>query len=744
MIHGTHPAPPRTRRRLPYTAALAALVVAPSAALAQTPEPTKPPIELQEVVVTASGFEQDRINAPASITVVTREQVAEQRNNSLAELLANLEGIDVGDAVGKTGGLSISLRGMPSDYTLVLIDGRRQNTAGNVTPNGFGDTSSGFLPPVSSIERIEVLRGPAATLYGSDAMGGVVNIITRRVGDRWTGSLTSDATLQEETGFGNTYSGSMALTGPLMTDRLGLALRGSLLRRLPSDLSPTGEVGEEVTISKRGPSPVEADIYSFGARLTFTPSRAHDLWAEFDRSRQVYDNSEGQLGTLDRPDASPPTFQGYGPEQRFHRDQATLAHTWRFGSGMLQSSLMRNSTETLGRTLPTGTPGGPPGSGAPDKPAGAPRTLETTNTILDSKLVTALGGHTLSVGGQFWDAQMVDGVALAPFEHTQWALFAEDEWRFARSLALTVGIRRDDHSAFGGHVSPRAYLVWNATPDWTFKGGVSRGYKTPRVEQLVDGIVGFTGQGTTAVIGTPTLKPETSTSTEIGAYYSNLAGLSASVTLFDNQFNDKITNGTPVPNCSFALAPNLPGCLDYGNFPAQENFRQSVNVDRAVTRGVETSARVPFGEVWSLAANYTLTESEQKSGENRGMPLTNTPRHMLNATLRAEPEGRLSGWVRGEYRSERARRTTVAPNPAYDALGDYRAYSLFHLGGAYEVRRGVTLSATVYNVLNTDFLRYAAYQGTPSASNPSGVMYTSLYNNHQEGRRLWLSTSIAF
>src|SRR5690606_22604987 len=128
----------------------------------------------------ASGFEQDRINAPASITVVTREQVAEQRNNSLAELLANLEGIDVGDAVGKTGGLSISLRGMPSDYTLVLIDGRRQNTAGNVTPNGFGDTSSGFLPPVSSIERIEVLRGPAATLYGSDAMGGVVNIITRR------------------------------------------------------------------------------------------------------------------------------------------------------------------------------------------------------------------------------------------------------------------------------------------------------------------------------------------------------------------------------------------------------------------------------------------------------------------------------------------------------------------------------------------------------------------------------------
>src|SRR5690606_30883186 len=80
-----------------------------------------------------------------------------------------------------------------SDYTLVLIDGRRQNSAGSVTPNGFGETSTSFLPATSAIERIEVIRGPAATLYGSDAMGGVINIITRRIGDRWRASLTSDA-----------------------------------------------------------------------------------------------------------------------------------------------------------------------------------------------------------------------------------------------------------------------------------------------------------------------------------------------------------------------------------------------------------------------------------------------------------------------------------------------------------------------------------------------------------------------
>ena len=117
---------------------------------------------------------------------------------------------------------------------------------------------------------------------------------------------------------------------------------------------------------------------------------------------------------------------------------------------------------------------------------------------------------------------------------------------------------------------------------------------------------------------------------------------------------------------------------------------------------------------------------------------------MVNASLRVQPAGRFSGWLRGEYRSERARRTSVRPNPAYDALGNYKAYALVHLGAGYSVGRGVTLNAAIYNVLNTDFLRYAAYQGTPTAANPSGVFYTNVYNNHQEGRRLWLSMNFQF
>lgn len=720
---------------------MALLVGAPGQVVAQDRNPEadrKPPQEvmaLEELVVTATGFEQRRINAPASVTVLSRSLVQQQRNMSLAEMLTSVEGIDVGDQVGKTGGLRISLRGMPSEYTLILIDGRRQNAAGNVTPNGFGETSTGFLPPLSSIERIEVIRGPMATLYGSDAMGGVINVITRPVGTRWHGSLSTDATVQENAGFGNTYSGSATLTGPVIRDLLGVSLRGSVMHRRPSELEPTGDVDESVTISRRGPSPVEATTHTLGARLTLTPATGHEVWLEIDRSRQVYDNSEGQLGTLDQPDATPPRFSGYGPEQRFHRDQATLAWDWRFGGGVLQTSLMRNTTETVGRTIPAGTPG---------KVAGTPRELASRNTILDAKVVRDFGSHTLTVGGQFWDAHMVDGVAAAPFEHTQWSLFVEDQWRLADPLALTVGLRRDDHSAFGGHVSPRAYLVWTAAPRWTIKGGVSRGYKTPSIEQLVDGIIGFSGQGTIALIGTPSLRPETSTSSEIGVYYSDPGLVTASVTAFDNRFTDKITNGTPIPNCTFALAPNRPGCVDYGDFPQQESFRQSVNVDEAVTRGVETTLELRPTARWSIAGNYTWTWSEQLSGENAGMPLTNTPAHMVNGTVRFHPAEGASAWLRGEYRSERARRTTIAPDPAWEQLGDYKAYSLFHLGGSLDLGSGVTLSATVYNLLDTDFLRYAAYQDEPTPENPTGIRYTNLYNNHQEGRRLWVSLGYQF
>src|SRR5690606_19238622 len=158
---------------------------------------------------------------------------------------------------------------------------------------GFGETASSFLPPVSAIQRIEVVRGPVSTLYGSDAMGGVVNIITRKVGDVWSGALGANTTLQSDDAFGNLYGGDLYAAGPLVRDRLGLTVRGGWSMREQSSLTFEDQNGVETPVGGFGRSSTENEIWTLGGRLTLTPHRDHDLWLDVDVARQWYDNSNG-------------------------------------------------------------------------------------------------------------------------------------------------------------------------------------------------------------------------------------------------------------------------------------------------------------------------------------------------------------------------------------------------------------------------------------------------------------------
>jgi len=293
-------------------------------------------------------------------------------------------------------------------------------------------------------------------------------------------------------------------------------------------------------------------------------------------------------------------------------------------------------------------------------------------------------------------------------------------------------VRYDDHSTFGGKWSPRAYAVWNIDDRFTIKGGVSRGFKTPRVEQIAEGIIGFGQQGRVPLIGTPSLTPETSTSYEAGLYYEG-GPISANVTLFNNDFDDKIASGPGIPNCSFAGNPNRPGCIDVGDFPAVDLLGQSINIDKARTRGIEAAGRASFGDV-SLMLNYTYTESEQLSGAEKGLPLIGMPKHMVNGNLRWKVSEKANLWTRAEIRSTRYR----GNNAQQAAVGNFRPYEVFHVGGSYAFTPSFRLTATVYNVLDTDYAVYVPYPSGPN------TVYTPAYSINQEGRRLWLSASVDF
>ncbi len=815
---------PTRAMSLPRRHALAALIAAtfaPAAAFADAPADAGT-TEMHQVVVTAAGFEQKITDAPASISVVTREELAKRPYTSLIDALRDVEGIDVGmESTDKNGMATISMRGMPSDYTLVLIDGRRQSNVGDLYPNNFGGGQFSFLPPLASVERIEVVRGPMSTLYGSDAMGGVINIITRKVAANWHGSFSQGYTYQEDDQFGDSRQTDFYVAGPLIPGTLGLAVRGSLYDTKASNPEwdalplPDGTLWDRSLGFGAGGKQVASTNWNTGVRLSLTPSENHDFMLDYDISRQKHDNSTGQTGTLDSLDSlwrsgnatfpnpdfdpsqpagpnNPATITrrvvqprvGYTAYQRYERDQLALTHIGRWDIGTSETSIMRSTTNNLGRSLPLTVAeraevqqlwnevcirrGMAPycnnGSGAagnlglltPEELAELGsflprqrRVLELEGLVLDSKLEMPLGRHILTVGGQYNDTDMEDGVFGmdgAGFrdgttqKHKQWALFAEDNWNFVDPLTATFGVRYDDHNIFGDHISPRGYLVWTATDAWTFKGGVSTGYKTPKPNQLFPGITGFGGQGVSPFVGTPGLQPETSTNTELAAYFDN-GNFSFNVTAFLNKFKDKIATTDAAPNCE--VAPAGVYCVDVGPGWAElgyTTFSQAMNIERAETRGVEIAGRVVLPANFTLRGNYTFTESEQKSGTSAGLPIAGEPaRHMLNATLDWQATETLNLALSAEARSKRYRTpsTTTPQQGAY-----YKDYEILHFGASWKPAQWswLTVTGRVNNLLDKDFI---AQTCELAASQQEYLCYDD-FQVKDKRRSVWLSASVEF
>ncbi|MDO5609936.1 MAG: TonB-dependent receptor, partial [Pseudomonadota bacterium] len=756
-------------------AAISLALTAPLAAhanddAARGPNPN--PQYLDRVVVTAAGFEQKLVEAPASISVVAREELEKRPYATLIDALRDIEGIDVGmESTDKNGMATISMRGLPSEYTLVLIDGRRQSNVGSIYPNNFGGGQFAFLPPLDAIDRIEVVRGPMSTLYGSDAMGGVINIITRPVGEKWGGSLRQGITIQQDDQFGDARSSDVYLNGPLVKDTLGIALRGSHHHEDESNPEwaplqlPDGSEWNRSLGFGGGGKKVESTNWNAGVRLDWTPSDAHRFLFDYDVSRQKYDNHLGQTGTLDsietlwrsgnavipNPNGSGTITRrvvqprvGYTPYQRYEREQLSLTHIGEWSRGRSQTSLMKIESRNLGRSLPLtiaerarlqtlwndvctrrgqaahcNNPAGAAGIAqlTPEELARLNtfmprplRTLELSGWILDSSFEMLLGDHKLTFGGQLNDTDMEDGVfgmdsaqhqAGITQQHRQWALFAEDNWRFNDALTATLGLRYDRHNVFGSQFSPRGYLVWNVSRDWTIKGGISTGYKAPRPDQLFSGIIGFGGQGVLPLVGTPGLKPETSRNFELAAYYERgNAGFNA--TAFLNRFKNKIASGGVYPNCEVAV-PGSGYCIDIGSGWAAlgySSFAQTINIDTAETRGVELAGHYDFTPSWQLRGNYTWTQSEQTSGSGRGQPIAGNPaKHMLNASLNWKASETLDFNLSGEGRYKRYYGMNSAGEPTY-----YKDHALLNLGGSWQATRWLTINARINNLLDRDFI----------------------------------------
>lgn len=599
-------------------------------------------VDLDKLVVSASGYEQQITDAPASITVVTQKELEKKAYRDVTDALKDVPGVMV------TGGGSssdISMRGMSGKYTLILVDGKRQGSR-ETRPNSDGPgIEQGWTPPLSAVERIEVIRGPMSSLYGSDALGGVINIITKKVQDKWGGELSLSTTRQDSSVSGDSQQADLMLSGPLIKDTLGLQLYGQISQRDEDDIA-NGYADQEITNGT--------------AKLSWVLSENQNLTFEAGKETQ---NRTVSLGKSAGGRASSDS------DVEYDREHYAITHSARVNGNSIETYLTHEEV---------------------DNPS---RDMNYQNTVLNNQTILPFDSHVLTLGGQYDYQKLKDEGNEAGNgidELTRWnaALFAEDEYFITDNLSVTGGLRYNEDENYGSNVSPRLYSNWSFAQDWTLKGGISTGYRSPDLRQGSDGWGQISGRGSALILGNSELKPEESTSHEIGLYWDNQQSTQISATLFHTNYKDKITEQRICDTTAGDAS-----CSYSGN--SYTFISERTNVDRVEMQGVELTLSHEFTDTLFIAANYTYTDSEQKTGDFAGEPLNRLPKHMANATLNWDATPKLTSWTRVNYRgksSEGLVRTSIE-----EAIP---SYTFVDTGISYSINSAVSVYAGVYNLFD--------------------------------------------
>ena len=667
--------------------------------------------KLDGVVVSASGFSQQIKEAPASISVLSGDELTKDSFTSLHSIAQKVPGVNVvGGEDGPASGISI--RGMEKSQTLVLIDGKRVNSSSANPKGGAGDMNSNFIPPAEAIERIEVIRGPMSSLYGSDAVGGVINIITKKDFSKFSGNVGISTTINAHKGIGDGRQGDFYLNLPLYKDLFALQLWG--YKKLRDEDNYKGGYQK-------------SDKRNLSAKLWITPDEHNKFFILGSSEKHDYSRTVGKTATI----KTNKVLNAYDYEKKSYG----VGYLGEFDNLNADISYIYDQTQRTSlfdKFIPA----------------------KAKNHNFNSKFTTFFGAHTLTFGYDF-SKQNVGTTFIVSnasrnglkdpktYSMSEHAGFIEDEWQILdEKLFLTLGSRLTHNEFFGNHLSPRAYLVYNATDTLSLKGGVATGYKTPDVNQISPEVGTIQKAWSIVDFGNKDLKPEKSTTYEVGAYYDNQADFRGSVTLFRNEFKDKIldtdgskrVNGIP----AFGTCTNAPDvtCPGWGTY---------FNIEGATVWGVELSGDYDILSNLNLSSNYTYNKSKIKTGDptintprgpmkfsqtglNRldGKSLTATPEHVFHATLTYKPIKSVKTFFGANYESKLTSVNFGAGNSVRENTKDLLT---FDTGVSWDANKHLTLSLNAYNIF--DKVRY------DEALADDGKYY--FYP--QEGRRFWFKVA---
>lgn len=504
-----------------------------------------------EVVVTATRLETQTKEVASSITVITREELERTNKTTVLEALQEVLGLSVIQNGPPGAAASVFLRGANSEHTLVMMDGVELNDP--ISPSRSFDLAHLFI---GNIERIEILRGPQSTLYGSDAIGGVINIITRK------GEGKPRIHLSTQGGSYETYSGKTEISGSM--DNIYYTLGASYFKTKGFSAASTSYPGNE-----------EADGYenlSFSGRAGFRPldNLEFDLTVRTLDTRIDIDNFGGEYGD------DPNNTQKY--DTLFLKGRARsllLNNRWEQIFGFSFNSYNRTHQNPTDDIHPFDSETATYKSKLWKLDWQHNTFLHETNTLTFGIDYQQEQGESEYYSEGLWGP--FSSIFPSQKAHNT-GLYLQDRIRVADQFFATAGARLDLHSKAGGAITYRiapAYIIKQTGTK--IKATFGTGFKSPSLYQLH-------APGTIwGPIGNEDLEPEKSTAWDVGIEQNMLQGkLVLGATYFNNSYENLIS------------------------FESLEGF---INIGRASSKGAEIMLLARPTEGLFFRASYTRTEA---------------------------------------------------------------------------------------------------------------------------------------
>ncbi|KUO60261.1 hypothetical protein APF79_01200 [bacterium BRH_c32] len=604
--------------------------------------------KLDEIVVTANRTNTPYYAVGSSLTVIKPSEDIFKSEN-VVDLLREVPGLSITEQGGKGKLATIFVRGSNSNHLLVFVDGAKMNDPANAS-NLFDFSSLSSF----DIDRIEIVRGPQSTLYGSDAMAGVINIFTKR------GNETNQTRIGAEGGSNSYFNGNVTTSGAYSGIEYFAGFSKTQTDGISSSSVKYGNTEKDKFMRNSFSANLNYDFldnYSFGAnyKATKTESGLDQDGMNGDDPNFTYDNQE-QVFT--------------GKLKGIFFDSRLKSHL-----GISFVRRISNTVDLVDNIRPSTSSDNYTNSGR------LKYEFQNIFSINENHLLT----FGIETEEETANTNYISNSMWGPYESSfpkeknrTTGLYLQEQATLFNSLYVSAGVRYDDNQKFGSVTTYRlapAYFI-NQTST-KIKSSFGTGFKSPSLFYLFD-----------PMFGNPDLKPEESTGWDFG---------------FEQYFlNNDISFGATYFSINFK---NM--------FGYDANYK-TINIAEAESKGIEVFVSVNILENIKINSNYTYTQTKDNyaSSDDFGLELLRRPKHSAYVALSYLITNRLTANLSARFVGKKWDKDFNAYPAARVHIPDY---TIFNLGASYKIIDQISINARVENLIDKyyeEILYYGTYGRT--------------------------------